>query len=1347
MAGLDFNSLIEERLSSRTARGAGSFKQQSFSRRQRFQEILKSLTPPQEELPPVSGEFVGRATGELPGAEPEDETGFSAFNALFNLLDLLGRPVRGLVGAGTAAINGRFKESGKRLLDAALSPVDALTFDLFDLTGNIAGTGQFGTTGSQILDDLGWKMGTTTEDERRIRIAMAAGLSRRQATRKFGSVGDSVLSKEDAASFENIVTEARKRNPDIELGSTGDDLKNSIDAQDFAGFTADVLLDPLTYLTAGLSATGKAAKSLGVLKETFPKLADAIRAAKSSDEAVRLIRASTDITGPVKKRYAKEITRAWKVSKGKQPGLYLADNFGKQARAGQRGLLVTSVPFTNIGGRPLVKGGAISEVLTHIGQTKAAAQIRGAPETGSFVQRTLDFPGVNIGVGAASGVVKFLRDKFDIKTGLKLFDELLDTRAVGIRTGLTKLGRELNKSEVLLRDVAKGAGRGIGNKRLAENAISNRVDELKKVASEAIEISKQTGGDFDEAARAASVAVGISTRTLERGAIARISAGIVRINETIAGEALKVPTRLTKLNDDTIQYLHRSLTVKGRAFINASKNRTSYLKDTGLEFNARSRTFIARTDKSRGKTMRELNEAFSEKHGFDLYNSDPLAAARDSVRQTQRALTNAKFVAAVTDVDHFGNLSDDTFDFINGIIPDVPPQLLNQRQMAKDTFAAASERARVLRDARKGGKDIGEERIFGPKPQNFDLISEGPDAIGVANFFKKALKDEGLIAPGEVSAFDLYVTAGLKLPSTPEDIARLVATTVPDEIAKMVTRTVKIQKDPGPYLKVFDKYQTWMKATVTQPFAAFHGRNMLENFFKNFIEGNTNLSNYRNATRWLSQATDLNAGSPDWVGKIASKFKRAFAKGGQPSRKVMQLMGDSGIGKTFDEQADWLVANGVLHNNRITSEFGEVLQDGIAGTNNAARQVHTLGGRVAKELGTQGAVVRGGFALSAGTENLHRVSMFFDRLSKGFLPKEAAAEVKRVFFDYRALTNFESTYMRRGGLFYNFYRENARYVVGTTYTRPELTKQILKMFQSDPDNPRQRWLSDRASFTTGAQDIALGFLPQQQFNMFSLEEGDIFDKLKGKAIETLGTLNPALTTLPQAIFDKDLFTGAPLLQPTNSIDWSFAPPSIQEAIGYEVTPQGKHKISGFFNFMFKAFPVLGRFSSSTIEVTNNERTFWQKLTKLGTGVRIEDRDVLKEDLALIDRNLLRAKKGLKLIRRNKQGTFVINNTTENGRLLSAMAEPSKRKMHDLGLLDRDSFFKLKPYMTFDEDGEVILTGILRQQLHDVAVERFPKEMAFLQGVDLRGLVTKQLKDRQEDLIGAAADLRFDLFQQ
>jgi hypothetical protein len=1373
---IDFNSLIQQRLPNLVKRGSLPIEQQSFSRGDKFQQLMKMLQPPEAEAPAPSSQLVAARTAGLEGARPDEESGFNIFNSLISLLDIVGRPVRGLLGAGISAAKGDLDKAGSRLLDAALTPFDALTFNIFDVAKE-----ETNTTGSDLLNDLGWKSGTTAEDERRIRIAMAAGVSRRDAIRQFGIYGDRRLPESVAQSFEKVLQAAKAADPELDLNPTMDDLKNAVDAQDFAGFAAEVLLDPLTYLSMGVTSAGKAAKAVGAIAEQAPRLAKAVRAAVSLDDALKAIKVSKEIGGKQQARLTKLITRAWKhAPEGEKPSLYLADNWAKQVREGQRAM------FTTIGGKPLVKGGPVAEVLTHIGQTKVAEEVLGKATVSGRLGQAMQLPGVEQVVGGVKGLVRFARDKLDTKTGVNFIDELLVSRDAEARKGLTEIGRVLNSFDSELRQVAKG------------DAVVEK--SLRQQVSKAVELSKQTGGDFAEATDAARVALGLSNNAVGADTVAKIAAGIVRINNTMLDNASKVPTRIRELNDDTIQYLHHMLTPEAKKLFAEQKKTTKWLESTGLEFNARSRTFNARSEKSYGKTLDELNNAFRGEHGIDLFNPDPIAATRESVRLTQRAVANAKFAEAF--VREYGATTDDTLKALLESVDGLPERLLNMRKAAEYDAATTKAAARAAREmgAAHGGtfkpkpgiqglleyvtkertpkaaafaakmnpnnrqqvkelRKLIKEEILAQRPKvsvalaktkptglpDLNKIPEGLDVYGTAEYFKKVLKDSGKVEPGTVSAFDIYNRLGLKLPNTPEDLAKLVSVRMPEEAAAFVTRALKIQKDPGTFIRYYDKITNWMKSWVTVPFLQFHGRNFLENSFKNILEGNTNPANYKNAAKLLSQASDLNAGSPDWVGKAANKLKQVFRSMGEPDVATLKDLKEAGVGDNYAKIADWLVAHGVL-DNRVTSEFGEVLQDGVEGTGRAARQVRGLGAKVVKELGTQGGVLRAGYALGAGTENLHRTSLFLDRIRKGYSAIEAAAEVKRVFFDYRALTNFESTYAKRMGFFYSFYRNNLRYILQQAFTKPEMTKQILRLFQNDPDNPKQKWLSDKASFTAGAKEVALGFIPQQQFSMFGFNGEDIVDKLQNKAQQLVGMGNPLITTPLEVAFNKDLFTGGQLLQETTSVDWSFAPEAVQELIGYHQNEKGEHKIGRVWNLVFGAVPAIGRFSSTALQLTRKERTYWEKLTQLVSGIKIQDRDLEKEDLALIDRNLLRAKQQLPLVKRDNYGNYRVNEETRMGRVASAMLFPSKAKMKDLAL-EPVILFKLKPYMTFDKDGEVIVTDPLRLKMHEVAVEYFPREQAFFDATETRKAVVRSIQGREVNPLDEEAQKGFSAFLQ
>ena len=1318
---IDFNAIIQNKLPGLVSRGFAN-SQKSFTQADKFADILKTLQPQAPEAPPPSSQLARAQTTALEAANPEEESGFNIFNALFGLLDIGGRSVRGLLGAGTSLAAGNTKEAGSRLLDAALSPLDAMTLNIFDIAKESENT-----TGSEILDDLGWKSGTTTEDERRIRIAMAGGMSRRDAARKFGIQGDKALSGEDAKSFETVLQAALKSNPELELNSTMDDLKQAVDAQDFGGFAVEVLTDPLTYISSGATASGKAAKSLGVIADAAPTLVKGVRSASKLDDALRVIKLSNEIGGKQKKRLSKQVTLAWKqVKEGEKPSLYLADNWAKQVREGQRAAVV------GIGGKPLIRGGPVAEVLSHLGQTKTAEQILGKSTVSGLPGKVMALPGVNKVVGGVKGIVQFTRDKMDVKTGVSKLDSLITATDAESRKHLTEIGRVLNAFDQEIRQVAKG---------------SKEIElGLRKQVSEAVELSKRTGGDFKEAAEAARVSLGLSNTLFQTETVAKIAAGVARINEQVLSRASQVPTRIRELNDDTIQYIHRMLSDEAKSFFRNLNKAKKFADDTGLEFNARSKTFNMRSDASRGKTLDELNTLFREKHGINLFTADPIASTRESVRLTQRAIANARFGARF--VEEYGTGTDEAVAALVASVDELPERLLNMRKGAEIDAATSKAAARVAR--KEGREHIGEvaQNLRKTRASKFvdpADVPEGIDVYGIVNHFKKVLKDSGHAEEGTVSAFDIYNRLGLKLPDNTDDLAKLVSVRVPDEAAAFVTRSLKLQKDPTPFIKQYDRITQWLKATVTVPFPMFHGRNMLENMFKNTVEGNVNPRNYKNAAKLLSQASDLAAGSPDWVGRAANKLKAAFRKMGDPDKEALKDLAEAGVGKNYSEIADWMVAHGIL-DNRITSEFGDVLQDGAAGANKVARQVRGLGAKAFKELGTEGGAIRGGFALSAGTENLHRVSLFLHKIDRGYSALEAAAEVKRVFFDYRAMTNFETSYLKRMGFFYSFYRNNLRYIMQQFFTRPELTKQTLRLFQNDPDNPKQRWLSDKASFTVGSKEVSLGFIPQQQFNMFGFEGEDIWDKMTGKAADVAGLANPIISTPLEVAFNKDLFTGGPLLNETTSVDWSFAPESVQNIIGYRQTPDGRHKIGRIWNLVFGAVPVIGRFSSTAIQLTSKERTYWEKLSKTFSGIDIQNRDLEKDDLALIDRNLMRAQTSLPLVSKDGRGNYRVNTTTAQGRVASALLFPSKGKMQDLGLAP-EILFQLKPYMTFDNEGGVKVTGILRLKMHELAVQIFPKEQAFFDGMEARSAVVKSVQSRNKNPLDEQAAEQFNAFLQ
>jgi hypothetical protein len=274
-----------------------------------FDSILaEALNPKQKQMiewPPGSGQMVDPEaltpeqaailTGKMTHAKPDEAGGFSFTEALFDILDIPGAAVRGVAGAITDP-----SKAGERLLSAL--PGSEEIPRLF------GGDGFTAPTGSDLLQDLGWKKGSTMEDERRVRIAVAAGLSEREARQRFGQWGSERPDVDTQAAFDAL---SEKVAGEVDTGITMDDWQNAIDSQDFAGFALDIALDPLTYMTFGASAAGKAAKAISMAGKHTPKLLEGLRGAQTASEASAVVRGIEGASKAWKDRTAKLVERAF----------------------------------------------------------------------------------------------------------------------------------------------------------------------------------------------------------------------------------------------------------------------------------------------------------------------------------------------------------------------------------------------------------------------------------------------------------------------------------------------------------------------------------------------------------------------------------------------------------------------------------------------------------------------------------------------------------------------------------------------------------------------------------------------------------------------------------------------------------------------------------------------------------------------------------------------------------------------------------------------------------------------------------------------------------------------------
>lgn len=1216
MAGGTFNDIL-----GKPRRGAGST---SIGRRL-VQDILTEALGERPQAPkPISilgrdvdlntatTEQVAALTQELDRAK--EDTSFSGATEAFDVLDIPGAFVRGVVGAGISLGKGEFKEAGFRAL-SALPGSENIPKALG------LGPGVRAPEGSELLADVGWEQGTTAEDERRIRIATLAGMSRGEARQKFATLGKPVTF-ETQREFDSLLDRVKATNPAIDTGVTFEDTKKAADAQDVAGVVLEIALDPLTYFTLGASAAGKAARLVAQAEKAGGKgLLAALKGAGSFDEASKAVRA-LDVPGFGPKAKQRLLDTMQDAFKGGKPDFDLGRTLAEQAQRGQR-RAGFKIPFGPEFG-PELSTRPLDQVLSTVGQSKLARELSPVPAgvSESVHQFLTEAPVIGGLVKGARAVIQKGRDIAD-KTGVATFDQAFKAGMEFTGQGLSKTERELNAYDAVIRKVAKERGM---DEQTVNQTVGLAIETFKARSKAAYSVS-----DPKSEKLAADFALALSRTGLKESEIAPIAAGIAAVQADVSDIVRKAGLDLPDLGDSPLSYLHRHATEEGKKW---------------LKTEAESSAFEARIAKWKDMTIPEINRAMEKElgPGTKFFTEDPVAGSRKAISEAWRALGNAY-------------------------------------------------------TANKIAEGFGSE------------VAEG------------IVKN---------SAADIYKTMGLKM--TDAEMARLSKIEVPEEIHKATMKMVKAQDAPGKFVRGWRKLAEVLKATVTLPFPAFHGRNMLENTFKSLIEDNANPENFRQAAKLLANVKDLNMGGASFVDAAGRKMNAAFKSAlGDVDAATMKLLQEEGGFKNLEEFVNWANGSGVLEN-RFTSEFGMDMRQALRGRE-ATR------GEAVREAaaGLLGAPLKAGFAVASGTENWYRLSMFIDRLKKGLGRDGALNEVRRVFFDYRDLGKAESQFAKNFGFFYNFYRHNMRYIVQKAMENPQLTKQITKLFRDDPDNPRWSWMSDKAAFKVAGFDVSLGFLPQQQFNMFDLSEGDWWDKGRGKLGDAVGQLNPMIESALSGAFNKDLYRNQDLSYVDRAPDWTFAPQWVQTMIGLRQTSGGGYVMSPKWRWLLDSVPALGRFAQSQIAAEKEDRQLWQTLAQVLAGVRIEKGDIAKESKALLDRNIKRAGTGLEEIREDGPNAWRLDLRTEKGRQINALVKARPEKEDLVALASNPEIIgRLQPYISVNADGEPVMNRLLVAKMNELGMELYPKHWALMRAQQAR----KTSRVAGDDIFKARADEAF-----
>lgn len=307
---------------------------------------------------------------------------------------------------------------------------------------------------------------------------------------------------------------------------------------------------------------------------------------------------------------------------------------------------------------------------------------------------------------------------------------------------------------------------------------------------------------------------------------------------------------------------------------------------------------------------------------------------------------------------------------------------------------------------------------------------------------------------------------------------------------------------------------------------------------------------------------------------------------------------------------------GILQPGGGTAEFAA-----MPGVSTAQKFTGPVEARTRQVLGT---AINFGQKQSDWVEYLNRVPMYYYLKSKGFSPRQAAAEVRKWQIDYSMVSrahpglsgkNFQATVMKRLIPFYSFQRMVGPLIIENLLQRPGgIQGQMIKAtgrLAEDEENILPDYIAQTAAIPINRDADVTSYLTG-----FGLPHEDLFglyrpgdtaaETARGTGMELLGKLNPVIKGPIELITGQSFFSGR------NLSDYDGMMSDIASNIG-AIEQRDKLKASNLYEHAFANSP-LSRLGSSIRKVTDPRRRrsiedSAATALNLLTGVRVTDADI------------------------------------------------------------------------------------------------------------------------------------------
>jgi len=322
--------------------------------------------------------------------------------------------------------------------------------------------------------------------------------------------------------------------------------------------------------------------------------------------------------------------------------------------------------------------------------------------------------------------------------------------------------------------------------------------------------------------------------------------------------------------------------------------------------------------------------------------------------------------------------------------------------------------------------------------------NEAKSAFAAHDYLKKLAENPEVVKP-----LESFVSKSGKTISKPMEGFSAVShplfegKQVPLEIANDISRIQKLRnQDEGLNiaLKAFDKVQDlWKGQVLIAP--SYHARNMVGNFWNNYLAGVTNPENYA----------------------LAAKLQIAERQSPAALNRISLLINGKKLrGKQLIDLAK---SKGVLDTGWYGADIPQSLKE--------QSKAFTLNPIILnRKVGTM-------------VENNAKLTHFIDRLKMGLSPDDAASSVKKYLFDYSDLSETEKQLFKRLVPFYTWSRKNIPLQLANIIQQPGKVSILEKAERNFSIQDKQAyeampsWLKERSAIpVTKSKDEYGAFIPE-----------------------------------------------------------------------------------------------------------------------------------------------------------------------------------------------------------------------------------------------------------------------------